>query len=822
MNASRYFASIVACLLLVGTVLAAPPGLINYQGVLRDASGDPRNGTFNMIFRFFDAQAAGSEMLLDTHIGVLGVTATNGLFSTQLGSGLVTPGAGPTTFTSLDAMFSAKDAVWLEIVVNGETLSPRVRVVSAAYALNAGSVDGIDSALFLRSDTSDSYTSGTLTTNPGTVIDVNGGLWLNGELIMDHDGPDGAQAIYFYNSGSATGASIQWDETNSRFYVSNGLFVDGALRTNGFASIGGTQIVVGANGPDQDQIVAFYEDGTPQGEYLQWDDSDDLFHISDDVRVGGDLSVTGDDLSMGVIGAETTQRINFFNNGSPTGEQLQWDDAQDRFEMTDEVAALGPLRIGSTTTASVTYNTFGGGTPESSDISALSDLYVAADLEVGSQIYFTATDYLQAHGTAGSGIETAGPFTVGGNLFAEGQRLFLDSTGANVAYLEYQSAFEQFKFSEDLDINGEMSADVKNFVQNHPHDPSLSIVYTTLEGPEASTFTRGSARLEGGVARVRLDETFAWVTHPDIGLTATLTPHGAWANLYVESVTTEEIVVRAGDGASANAAFDFLVMGLRVGYEEASVVRPRRREAKLPTVESQRERIQERPELARYTALSRYQQMEREVNGHEVRDFTAGNALRQAVGVGKSGPLAHSADTPEQVAASAPARSSSRARTAGAADGADGVASVPDVRTSGDDVAANANPSFPSVNPGAFEAISGSAGDVAPGDVLVLDASGAVRRANTVSDASVVGIAKSGPFVGEDGAPQVPFAVAGIVTCRVDAANGAIRPGDLLVSSPNPGYAMRVDAPLPGTILGKAMDSLASGTGTVRVLVTLR
>jgi hypothetical protein len=821
MNHPRCFASIVAGLLSAGLVLAAPPPLINYQGVLRGASGDPQNGAFNMVFRFFDAAFAGNELLVDTHAGPLAVVVNGGLFNTQLGGGLVSPGGGPESFLSLDQLFAAKDEVWLEITVSGETLTPRVRVISAAYALNASNVDGLDSSRFLRSDASDSYTSGTLTTDPGTVIDVNGELWLDGELSMDPDGPDGAQAIYFYNSGNATGASIQWDDLNNRFYVSNGLFVDGALRTAGIASIGGSQILVGANGPDQDQIVAFYEDGAPQGEFLQWDNSDDLFHLSDDLRVAGDLSVSGDTLSMGGFGGETTQLVNFFNNGSPTGESLGWDDAQDRFELTDEVALLGPLRVGSTTTAPATYNTIGGGTPDSADITALSDLFVAADLEVASQIYLGATDYFQ--GLSPSGIFASGSFTAGGNLLAEGTRLILDSTGANVAYLEYLSFFQQFTISEDLDIFGEMSANTKNFVQNHPHDEGLSIVYTTLEGPEASTFTRGSARLEGGVARVRLDETFAWVTHPDLGLTATLTPRGAWADLYVESITTDELVVRAADGAPPNAAFDYLVLGLRIGYEQSSVVRPRKREALLPTVESLQARIQKRPELARFTPLRRYQQMERAVKGHEVTDFTAGEALRQAVGVGDSSPASSETAAPERAATPTRMQEPDPLRADDPLPETDEIAAAPAAAPGRfEDVGVGTTAGAIRTSSGGFDAVSPSHGDVAAGDVLTLDVSGAVRRTSTAGDVTVVGIAVGSPVAGEDGAPKVPFAVAGIVSCRVDASHGAIMPGDLLVSSPTPGHAMRSDAPRPGTIVGKAMEALASGTGTVRVLVTLR
>ncbi|MCH8981558.1 hypothetical protein IH922_06010 [candidate division KSB1 bacterium] len=58
--------------------------------------------------------------------------------------------------------------------------------------------------------------------------------------------------------------------------------------------------------------------------------------------------------------------------------------------------------------------------------------------------------------------------------------------------------------------------------------------------------------------------------------------------------------------------------------------------------------------------------------------------------------------------------------------------------------------------------------------------------------------------------------------CKVSAENGAIRPGDLLVTSSLPGHAMRDDKPGVGTVLGKALGSLNSGTGVIRVLVTMQ
>ncbi len=73
-------------------------------------------------------------------------------------------------------------------------------------------------------------------------------------------------------------------------------------------------------------------------------------------------------------------------------------------------------------------------------------------------------------------------------------------------------------------------------------------------------------------------------------------------------------------------------------------------------------------------------------------------------------------------------------------------------------------------------------------------------------------------------------ALSGTVDCWVDAEYGAIAVGDLLVTSPTPGHAMRSD-PLtlgelswhrPGTVLGKALEPLHTGRGEILVLLTLQ
>ena len=115
------------------------------------------------------------------------------------------------------------------------------------------------------------------------------------------------------------------------------------------------------------------------------------------------------------------------------------------------------------------------------------------------------------------------------------------------------------------------------------------------------------------------------------------------------------------------------------------------------------------------------------------------------------------------------------------------------------------------------------------GDVLVIGADGQLALSTVANQPTVVGVYSTKPgFVGGGGddadlTGKVPLAVTGIVPVKVSTENGAIQPGDLLVASSTPGYAMRAPAnPAPGTVIGKALGTLDSGTGLVSMLIMLR
>jgi N-acetylneuraminic acid mutarotase len=126
---------------------------------------------------------------------------------------------------------------------------------------------------------------------------------------------------------------------------------------------------------------------------------------------------------------------------------------------------------------------------------------------------------------------------------------------------------------------------------------------------------------------------------------------------------------------------------------------------------------------------------------------------------------------------------------------------------------------------------------VEAGDVVVIaPEGGAVERCRRAVDTRAAGIVSVQPslLMGVDrlsaSENAVMVALAGRVACKVDAVYGEIRPGDLLVTSPTPGHAMRAPsvelngrAVYPsGAIVGKALEGLRDGRGKIQVLVGLR
>lgn len=121
---------------------------------------------------------------------------------------------------------------------------------------------------------------------------------------------------------------------------------------------------------------------------------------------------------------------------------------------------------------------------------------------------------------------------------------------------------------------------------------------------------------------------------------------------------------------------------------------------------------------------------------------------------------------------------------------------------------------------------------IEPGTVMVLDPKGALQQSRQAYDKRVAGVISGAgdlrPGIVLDKQQsegnRMPLALLGKVYCKVDAQYAPVEVGDLLTTSPTPGFAMKADSPLKafGAVIGKALRPLTEGQGLIPILIALQ
>ena len=837
---------VLAVALIVGlpALAASPPDRMNYQGVLRNSAGVPLNGSYDVVFRLFDSAVAGNEITVDTHTTGTGgqVQATGGLFNVAIGSGAMTDGAGPGAYTTLGAVFRDYMDVWLEVAVAGETLTPRIRVASAAFALNSQSLGGRPASSFLD-------TSATAQTKPGALVltaaapgppqlELGGGNW--NVVASDGDLKVGSSA-YNFRLGVATagggagdvrlraqggtnrlmlggGAADDLTLTGGKVGINN-LNPSYPLDVVGDAWFRGNTIVSGSLSLTGDSLYfnhagAFFG-GSESSVHLYGGDAptDSLRFLANTAANAAGIDIFGSSYLNLKSG---DGRVFFQNQATLTNTATL--DPDGTFRVQGDLQAYGDQIRFLTDGASLT--TTAAGLTVAPGIDAADDLLLRAGNSAGNgAVNINGDGELQLR--AGSGLVTF--FNDGGTGSVETARL--DSLGTlqvdgDLRFGVGPSELREVGSFRDVEVRRSSSTSYFR-VYNFEGQEQMRI----QNGDEAPTNFDGPVNANG----IDYAEAFH-VSDPtlDPGDVVVLAPR---APGFIERSTKEYAPALVGV-VSLRPGF---VTGNSFDAEESAdeALAAERVEARRVGDHERSRAITEQllvKKAERMRPVALLGRVPVKVDG-AFGPIRAGDVLTSSPTPGHAMRLGEPG--PSIGIALEPWSSSARGQIlafidpgwhGGTIDRTDRTEDVgPPPAELRPLIAPNA-PSSPSGEarhgtPGTVERFEASVA-VEVGDVVAIDpdSDGQVRPASEPADPAVVGVVQEQ----EGSADGIAVALAGTTRCRVDAGYGAIRPGDLLTTSPTPGHAMRAVDPPPGAVFAKALERLEVGTGTIRVLLWAR
>ncbi|MCD6418680.1 hypothetical protein J7M00_07850, partial [bacterium] len=173
-------------ILLLVSLCFSIPHQINYQGKLTNSSGVGIDGTVSIEFRIYNVSSGGSYLWNEVH-GT--VSVTRGLFDVVLGE-----------TTPIDLSFD--EQYYLELVVNGEVLSPRIPLNSVGYSYRS---EVSDSSIITAQSYSSHYSDSTGAVSWSDISSVPVGFADGVDDVDDADNVVGNEVVNGLSFDSGTG-----------------------------------------------------------------------------------------------------------------------------------------------------------------------------------------------------------------------------------------------------------------------------------------------------------------------------------------------------------------------------------------------------------------------------------------------------------------------------------------------------------------------------------------------------------------------------------------------------------------------------------------
>lgn len=587
----------VAVCVFMGFAHAGVPSSINYQGILLDEDGQPAVGIFSTTFSIYSVSEGGAPLWSET---IFVETDSAGRFSVALGE------TQPLTYEELGGPFARWLGVRLNVFPAQDEMTPRQKLHAVPYSLRVQSIDGavggeVSGDLSLSGEIEALGPQSKVRFLYDLLVDLPSPAAFHGAVAHVHETgrlyyAHAAQWIPLANESDITAISVlsapDGDPDSAVVVDNDGNVVfrgyltgdDGPLTVGDSGMVVNGQVVINVGPVNINVVININNGANVNGGDLRIIGPAAALLIQNGARLriqnGCELEVESGarfvtrsggecELEAGAIWRSYAPLITEAELDITVPGFLRINDDVSSDKMTLELNEIHMLEGPRTLELRPTDLTVTGG---QFDINA-DKLVVSSPVPV---------EILSLTLTGGPGLAVSGGGGVavtGGGAISTDPLSLLQINGPSTFTQPINAPLQVGVGAPGagaLHVIGNITATgAKLFVQDHPTDPTKEIHYIALEAGEAGTYTRGTARLTDGVAVIDLPEHFALVTSAD-GLTAQITPRGpVQSMLYVEMVSASLLIVKASHEVDNDVPFDYMVNGIRIGYQGHQPIRTR-------------------------------------------------------------------------------------------------------------------------------------------------------------------------------------------------------------------------------------------------------